>query len=84
MAAFFALMVVFFTIICGISFSHHFKISDITFYYHTLIFTGTIQVYGSGLHFSFKPSAFESEIHPLYKLRLCNGDFALAGGSKSR
>ncbi len=28
----------------------------------------------------FKPSAFESEILPLHKLRLCNGDFALAGG----
>ena len=27
-----------------------------------------------------KPSAFESEIHPFHKLRLCNGDFALAGG----
>ena len=62
------------------SFCHHIKMSDITFYYHNLIFTGTIQVYGRGILFSFKPSAFESEIHPLHKLRLCNGDFALAGG----
>ncbi|MDE7178919.1 MAG: hypothetical protein K2O59_13985, partial [Lachnospiraceae bacterium] len=56
----------------------------LTFANMVTIITGTIQVYGSGLHFSFKPSAFESEIHPLYKLRLCNGDFALAGGRKSR
>ncbi len=27
-----------------------------------------------------KPSAFESEIHPSHKLRLCSAYFALAGG----
>ena len=31
-----------------------------------------------------KPSAFESEIHPSHKLRLCSAYFALAGGYYSR
>ena len=31
-----------------------------------------------------KPSAFESEIHPSHKLRLCSVYFALAGGYYSR
>ena len=35
--AFFAVMVAFFTIICGIA-----------FYYHNFVFIGTIQVYGEG------------------------------------
>ena len=31
-----------------------------------------------------KPSAFESEIYPSHKLRLCSAYFALAGGYYSR
>ena len=69
--AFFAVMAAFFTIICGIAF----------YYHNIIIFTGTIQGYVGGISFSFKPSAFESELHPLHKLCLCNGDFALAGST---
>ena len=36
--------------------------------------------YGRDRKFLIKPSAFESEIHPSHKLRLCSAYFALAGG----
>jgi len=75
----FIVMVALFTIMCGITFCHHFKADDSIFYYHGGIFTGTVQAFSGGIFLSFKPSAFESEISPLHKLRLCNGDFALAG-----
>ncbi len=43
-------------------------------------FTSIIRTVSGGYSLLLKPSAFESEIHPLHKLRLCNGNFALAGG----
>ena len=35
--------------------------------------------YSRGVKHLTKPSAFESEIHPSHKLRLCSGYFALPG-----
>ena len=40
--------------------------------------------YSRGVKHLTKPSAFESEIHPSHKLRLCSAYFALAGGYYSR
>lgn len=36
--------------------------------------------YHKGRKYLIKPSAFESEIYPSHKLRLCSAYFALAGG----
>lgn len=83
-----------FTIICGSTFWwqdgifyyhkwHHFLLSQMAewhhFYYHGgSIYEHDLSVY-KGDSFLLNPSAFESELHPLHKLRLCNGDFAPVG-----
>ena len=78
------IMVVLFTIISDSTFCYH---SDIILgmmiVFFAIIeadFTGIIRTVSREYYLLLKPSAFESEIHPLHKLRLCNGDFALAGG----
>ena len=50
---FFALMVALFTIICDITFCYHFKMSDITFYYHDTIFYRRDSSILEVIHFSF-------------------------------
>lgn len=50
-----------------------------SFLHWHLIILAKRKSYNGLLNINNKSSAFESEIPPLHKLCLCNGDFALVG-----